>query len=442
MSLLRKEDIYHILNKRLLIKTNKELLTYLSFTKNNFIKFSFNSNQNLGDEKYINPLLWQMGHVVFFYCDLVLKNLYHCKNININNYEKYSELYDSFKTPKKYRKGDLLLPYVKCIIYYNEVYDILVKYIKQEKLNNIDTYLILLGILHNEMHNEAFIFSKLKLHINKTFNFFKQDYNDMEYLELEPKFINYKSGLFVQGSEDNSDYLIFDNEMPSFCKKINKFSISKYPITEFQYFQFIKNNGYETKRYWSNNGYKYIKENNINLPLYWLKDDNKYYKLINGKKYDIETNIPITNISYYEAEAYCKWKKGRLPLESEYEYIATNEGLTKFPWGNNKINSELCNINYINSIVSVKKYKEGNNYKGVSQLIGNVWEWCQESIYPYDGFKIDPVYREMSYPYFGFKKICKGGSFAVSDFLIHPKYRNAQYPDCRIQFIGFRICKD
>ena len=94
---ITSNQVYHILNKRLLIKTNKELLTYLSFTKNNFIKLSFNSNQIVEEEKYINPLLWQMGHVIFFYCELVLKNLYHCKNININNYEKYAEFYDSFK---------------------------------------------------------------------------------------------------------------------------------------------------------------------------------------------------------------------------------------------------------------------------------------------------------------------------------------------------------
>ena len=41
---------------------------------------------------------------------------------------------------------------------------------------------------------------------------------------------------------------------------------------------------------------------------------------------------------------------------------------------------------------------------GIHQLIGNAWEWCQEAIYPYDGFVIDPVYREMSYPFFGYKK--------------------------------------
>ena len=148
------------------------------------------------------------------------------------------------------------------------------------------------------------------------------------------------------------------------------------------------------------------------------------------------------NISYYEAMAYCKWANVRLPYEYEYEYVATNGGTTKYPWGNNNDNMEdYCNINYTQFIVPVDKYERGNNNRGISQLIGNVWEWCQEAIYPYDGFKIDPVYREMSYPFFGFKKICKGGCFAVPNFLIHPKYRNAQYPDCRIQFIGFRVCK-
>ena len=66
--------------------------------------------------------------------------------------------------------------------------------------------------------------------------------------------------------------------------------------------------------------------------------------------------------------------------------------------------NDICNLNYKNYIKPVNEYKEGNNLKGVSQLIGNIWEWCEEPIYPYDGFTIDPVYREMSYPFFGFKK--------------------------------------
>ena len=146
------------------------------------------------------------------------------------------------------------------------------------------------------------------------------------------------------------------------------------------------------------------------------------------------------HISYHEASAYCRWVGGRLPTESEYEYVSSNMGKTLFPWGNNNPSNDVSNINYLQYIVPVNAYQSGDNQRGVSQLIGNVWEWCDEVIYPYDGFTIDPVYREMSYPFFGYKKICKGGSFAVPDCLIHPSYRNAQYPDCRIQFIGFRVC--
>ena len=46
----------------------------------------------------------------------------------------------------------------------------------------------------------------------------------------------------------------------------------------------------------------------------------------------------------------------------------------------------------------------------------------------------------MSYPYFGEKKICRGGCFCIQDYLISSSYRNSQLPGCRIQFIGFRTC--
>ena len=101
----------------------------------------------------------------------------------------------------------------------------------------------------------------------------------------------------------------------------------------------------------------------------------------------------------------------------------------------------LANLNYkYDGIQSVDSYNSGNNKLGVQQLIGNIWEWCQEPIYPYNGFEIDPVYREMSYPFFGFKRICRGGAWCVPDYLINSKYRNAQKPECRIQYIGFRTC--
>ena len=156
------------------------------------------------------------------------------------------------------------------------------------------------------------------------------------------------------------------------------------------------------------------KKKYITKPMYWSLNNgewciNYFDKLIKLK--DI-FNYPVIHVSWYEAEAFCKWKGGRLPTESEWEFLSTNNGVTLYPWGNDEELLKKCNINYNKRwVTSVNDNPEDvslSNKNGVEQLIGNCWEWCSNVIYPYKGFTIDPLYREMSYPFFGFKKICKG----------------------------------
>ena len=459
MSVLNNTEIYKRLKSSCIIKTKYDILDHIKDTKNRFINFITSIETHYFKKANLdtNPLLWQIGHIVYFYLNLTINKLSiepkiiksNLDYILINKYNFYIVYYDSYKTPLEYRFGEDMLEIGDCIKYYNSIFNVLETYIKKKYNNNldfisnIDSYIIMLGLLHNEMHTESIIFTYYNLSGKiKNFNI---DYKECDILLEKHEMIKYNGGVFLQGSNINDrDNLIFDNEMPSFTKKINSFSISKYPITEYQYLCFVKNNGYNNSVFWSINGWKWKLKNNILMPKYWATDisGSSFYKEINNKKYSLFTNLPIIYISYYEAEPYCLWAGGRLPTESEYEYISTNKGTTKFPWGNKLATEKYCNINYKNYLASVLDYKLGNNEKNVSQLIGNIWEWCSESIYPYDGFIIDPIYREMSYPFFGFKKICKGGSFAVPNFLIHPKYRNAQYPNCREQFIGFRIIYD
>ena len=356
------------------------------------------------------------------------------------SYKMGIDFYDSYLTPLENRNGDLLLNYEILIRFYNKIITGLIKFCLDTnlKLTKHESYIIMLCILHNEMHNEAFIFTKLSITNIIDFDITGCDEELLENIE----FIKYPEGKFIQGfieNKNSKNILSFDNENPCFEKKIKEFSVSKYPITEKMFLEFIKNDGYKNNEYWCRNSLLWRDKNNIKLPLYWKYENNQYFKILNNTKYSVETNLPITNISYFEAKAYCKWKNVRLPTESEFEYISTNMGKTLFPWGDS---NKDTNINYKNYILSVENNVNIPNFNGVMGLLGNIWQWCEEPIYPYNGFQIDPIYREMSYPFFGFKKICKGGSFAVSNFLIHPRYRNAQYPDCRIQFIGFRVCKN
>ena len=441
---LEKITLNKYLNKEeFKIKISSERLLQIfteTFNRTKKIFLEIINNNKTGLEKSshkedINPILWQCGHIVYFYIKHCSKHFTFDNkgdNINIINF------YDSYLTKLEFRYNEEKLVKMNILLnkfqnFYNSIQ------LNSLNLNHRRKYVLLLSILHNEMHIEALIFSGLNLGYSlpnfislRLTNISLRTFNKNILTNI--KFINIKCKTFIQGSRNSSHYLSFDNERPSFRKYLEDFYISEYPITEYQFLQFILEGGYENKNYWTEESWKWIKSNKIYCPIYWSLDNFKYR----------ETNYPVCNISWYEAKAYCKWAGYRLPSESEWECVASNYGKYKYPWGD-KMESKYCNLNYtINGPLEVNdsRLKIEKSYTGVKQLIGNIWEWCEDSIYPYDDFSIDPVYREMSYPFFGFKKICRGGCFAVPDYLIHSRYRNAQMPERRLQFIGFRVCND
>ena len=415
-----------LINKKILLPNNL-IKSYINDTfKQTIYESSIILNKNLAYKKNnynqrTNPLIWELGHIISFY------DVHLLKYISNNNYQllknEQNKLYNSYKTNLNKRFINTLYEPDILVDKYYDLNIFLNEWLNSNKLNNKYTYLFMLSILHNHMHIESFMFTKKSLlHTNNDFNIDKFDIDNKSKL----KFIKIEGGYFEQGSFEGQYLLSFDNEKPSFKTKIKSFYISETPVTNKIYLQFINKKGYFNYKYWCEEGWEFIKTNNIYKPLYWNNNLN--------------LNEPVCHISWYEAKAVAKWLGGRLPTESEWEYVATNNGTTKYPWGD-KINELNCNVDY-NKICDVDYFKNGDTQHGVKQMIGNIWEWCDDVIYPYDGFCIDPIYREMSYPFFGFKKNLRGGSVNVPHYLIHPKYRNAQLPETRIQYTGVRVVKD
>ena len=74
-----------------------------------------------------------------------------------NKYENKFKFYDSFETPLELRNTNELINYEEIISLYKKIIKLIIDYINSNVLNNINIYLILIGVLHNEMHLEALL---------------------------------------------------------------------------------------------------------------------------------------------------------------------------------------------------------------------------------------------------------------------------------------------
>ncbi len=158
----------------------------------------------------------------------------------------------------------------------------------------------------------------------------------------------------------------------------------------------------------------------------------------------INLNLPIINISWYEACAFAKWNNARLPFEKEWEFCATNRGKTEFPWGTDKpdINKNNIDLKYYDAI-DVKTNEKGKNLYNIYNMIGNVWEWCLDSYLPYNNFSMDVLNSNISYDNFSENKyVVKGGSSTASRYFINSRYRKGLEPDDRTLSTGFRLVRN
>ncbi|MBV8096502.1 MAG: SUMF1/EgtB/PvdO family nonheme iron enzyme [Acetobacteraceae bacterium] len=82
---------------------------------------------------------------------------------------------------------------------------------------------------------------------------------------------------------------------------------------------------------------------------------------------------------------------------------------------------------------------EAGSAWGCRQMLGNVWEWTASTFEPYPGFAPD-AYEEYSHPWFGSRKVLRGGAWATRSRMISNTHRNFFTPDRRDILAGFRSC--
>ncbi|MBN1452060.1 MAG: formylglycine-generating enzyme family protein [Anaerolineales bacterium] len=241
---------------------------------------------------------------------------------------------------------------------------------------------------------------------------------------FEPQMVRIPAGKFLMGSTSEqaeqvikagADPYWVEDEQPQRDVELSEYSIGKYPITNREYQVFIKDAGHKPPQDW---------------------DDGQYP----AEKGD----HPVIYVSWEDADTYCRWlsrktnKVYRLPTEAEWEKAARGTDGRVWPWGNefdvNKANTKESNIGTTTSVGQLSP--QGDSYYGCADMIGNVWEWCNDKWFFNSSSKVSKS-SHISLQENNF--IVRGGSFHRNSWDARCATRRANRSSLVGEAKGFRV---
>jgi iron(II)-dependent oxidoreductase len=223
--------------------------------------------------------------------------------------------------------------------------------------------------------------------------------------------VNIPAGSFTMGrtkltSDDKTNmrpHVLLDDR-PLHKVTISAFQLDKHEVTNAEYQVFVRKTGHKP-------------------PYHWIGDQ--------------PADLPVYNVSWDDADAYCRWAGGRLPTEAEWEYAARGGNVdVDYPWGDQP-DAKLARFNVPTGAGPVAKFPP--NGFGLFDMAGNVSEWTADW---FDGsyYASSPAVDPKG-PDTGEYKVIRGGAWSDSSHRITVFFRNWVRPNQRTPNIGFRCAR-
>ena len=218
----------------------------------------------------------------------------------------------------------------------------------------------------------------------------------------------------------------WDNEFAEHQVNVPGFRVSKFKITNGQYLDFV--------------------QDGASAPHFWTRRGGQWFYRGMFSEVPLPLNAPVY-ATHAEATAYARWAGKRLLTEEQFHRAAyeTPQGSERlYPWGHAKSSDSRGNFDFDHwDPVDVDANPAGDSASGVSQLVGNGWEWTATQFGPFAGFQPMPFYPGYSQNFFDEEHyVMKGGSPVTAGCMLRRSFRNWFRPNYPYVYAGFRLVED
>jgi iron(II)-dependent oxidoreductase len=383
----------------------------------------------------VNPLLWEMGHVAWFQERWVLRQAAGRAPLRDDG----DALWDSSAVAHDTRWDIRLPPPEATRAYMDEVEGRVLSVLDDQPTPDV-RYFAEYAVYHEDMHGEAFACTRQTLGYPHPFG--RRGHARETGAGPWPGDAAVPGGPFALGPREDEPF-VFDNEKWAHELTVAPFDIARAPVTAAEFARFVDDGGYARRDLWSETGWAWRTERQAAHPRYWRRGARGWERRDFTDWVPLEPDHPVLHVSWYEADAWCRWAQRRLPTEAEWEMAAAADGQggkRRFPWGDTAPTRGCANLDGGHGgCLDVAALPEGDSDWGCRQMIGNVWEWTATDFHPYPGFVPD-AYRDYSEPWFGTHKVLRGGAWTTRARLIRNTWRNFYPPDRADVWAGFRTC--
>ena len=380
-----------------------------------------------------SPAKWHLAHTTWFFESFVLREFLPGYRVFHSDFKwLFNSYYESFSEfPEKRLRSSFSRPGIGDILQYRDHVDLAMERLFERDPEPEAMRRIELGANHEEQHQELLMTDTLNAFFT---NPLRPKYREPGVQESaigdrrisQPvSFRQFEGGLREAGHVGNS--FCFDNEMPRHRVWLEPFRLANRLVTCGEFAEFIADGGYRKPEFWLSAGWDAVKANGWHAPLYWTNDEKGWTVFTLRGELPLEElkATPVSQLSYYEADAYARWAGFRLPTEFEWE--AATEGQ---PVEGNLLDSGRLLPRPATELLD-------NQYP---TYYGDCWVWTSSAYLGYPGFRpLDGTLGEYNGKFMSGQMVLRGGSCVTPAAHIRSTYRNFFSPETRWQFSGIRL---